>query len=60
MSNSSLIVGLDIGTDSVKAVVADASVNEFQVIGAVKEKIKECAKVKLLILIKLLMQLLQL
>ena len=40
MSNSSLIVGLDIGTDSVKAVVADASVNEFQVIGAVKEKDK--------------------
>ena len=40
MSNSSLIVGLDIGTDSVKAVVADASVNEFQVIGAVKEKNK--------------------
>ncbi|EEU21182.1 MULTISPECIES: cell division protein FtsA [Lactobacillus] len=40
MSNSSLIVGLDIGTDSVKAVVADASVNEIQVIGAVKEKNK--------------------
>ncbi|KRL63473.1 cell division protein FtsA [Lactobacillus psittaci] len=40
MSNSTLLVGLDIGTTAVKAVVADASANEIQVIGAVTEPTK--------------------
>lgn len=34
MNNSSLIVGLDIGTTNVKAVVADASSSQLKIIGA--------------------------